>query len=306
MTSNLFAKTGSDEIYNAIREEINPRCKRAKVFIESLWRKVNPFLDSDFSSKLPNELHQRFWELYMVASSLESGFQLALRNSGRKNVGPDICIETEHDKRIWIEAVTALAGTGSDAVQETVLGSACDVPDNQIKLRLLNSFDEKYKKYKQYIKDYLVEAGEAYIIALNAARIPSATKEIDIPRIVRALLPFGHQILHVDTNSFKIVNTTYGYQGAVVKRSGTKIPTTSFLSPEYSGISAVIYSCVDVFNYSSVLGSSLLLFHNPLASNPLPLGFLKRGFEYWVEGAEKRNNCLLKRKSWSDNYIEQI
>ena len=52
MTSNLFAKTGSDEIYNAIREEINPRCKRAKVFIESLWRKVNPFLDSDFSSKL--------------------------------------------------------------------------------------------------------------------------------------------------------------------------------------------------------------------------------------------------------------
>jgi len=304
MTSNLFVKTGSDEIYNAIREEINPRCKRAKVFIESLWKKVNPFLDSDFSSKLPNEFHQRLWELYMAASVLESGLQLVPRDSRRNNAGPDICIKTEHNKRIWIEVVTASAGNGADAVQGTETGIARDVPDDQIKLRLLNSFDEKYRKYKQYLKDRTVEVGEAYIIALNAARIPSANLEREIPRIVRALLPFGYQILHFDTSSFKIVDSTYGYQGAVEKLSGTKITTTSFLNPDYSGISAVIYSCVDVFNYPSELSSSLLLFRNPL-SNLLPLGLLKKGVEYWVEGTVKRSNCSLKRKSWSNNHTEK-
>lgn len=302
MTSILFAKTGSDKIYNAIREEINPICKRAKAFINNLWETVNPFLDSDFSSKLPLEFHQRFWELYMAASVLESNLHLVPRDSGRSNTGPDICIKAEHNKRIWIEAVTASSGIGVDAVQETESGIAHDVPDDQIKLRLLNSFDEKHRKYIQYLKNNSVELGEAYIIALNAALIPSANLEREIPRIVRALLPFGHQTLHFDSNSFKIVDSTYEYKGAVKKLSGTEIPTTSFLNPNYSGISAVIYSNVDAFNYPSTLGSSLLLFHNPLAANPLPAGFLKRGVEYWVE---KQNNCSLKRKSWNNNHMDK-
>lgn len=277
MASILFVKTGTDEIYNAIRKEINHRCKEAKAFIENLWEKVNPFLDSDFSSKLPLELHQRFWELYMAASVLESDLHLVPRDSSR-NTGPDICIKAEHNKRIWIEAVTASAGIGADAVQETESGTAHDVPDDQIKLRLLNSFDEKHRKYIQYLRNNSVALGEAYIIALNAALIPSAHLEREIPRIVRALLPFGHQTLHFDSNSLKIVDSTYEYKEAVKKLSGTEIPTTSFLNPDYSGISAVIYSSnVDVFNYPSTLGSSLLLFHNPLAANPLPLGFLRRG-----------------------------
>ena len=303
MTSILFLKNSSDEIYNAIREEINPRCKRAKAFIENLWETVNPFLDSDFSSKLPLELHQRFWELYMTASVLDSNLHLVPRGSGRSNTGPDICIKAEHNnKRIWIEAVTASTGIGADAVQETESGIARDVPDDQIKLRLLNSFDEKHRKYIQYLKNDSVELGEAYIIALNAALIPSANLEREVPRIVRALLPFGYQTLHFDSNSFKIVDSTYEYKGTVKKLSGTEIPTTSFLNSDYSGISAVIYSNVDAFNYPSTLGSSLLLFHNPLAANPLPVGFLRRGVEYWVERVEKQSNCSLKRKSWNNNY----
>ncbi|MBE9099698.1 hypothetical protein [Vacuolonema iberomarrocanum] len=179
-----------------------------------------------------------------------------------------------------MEAVTASSGQGNDAVQEAEPGVARDVPDDQIKLRLLNAFAEKSKKYNKYIEKDWVSTKEPYIIAINAAQIPSASAEHKIPRIVRALLPFGHEVLHLDTETLELVDTSYKYQGVVNKASGTEIETTSFLNTKYSGISAIIYSCADVFNHPVAISKSLLLFHNPSASNPIPLGLLGKGYEY--------------------------
>lgn len=93
-----------------------------------------------------------------------------------------------------------------------------------------------------------------------------------------------------------LTGTSYKYQEKVIKASGTEIETTFFLNPEYSGISAVIYSCVDVFNYPTEISKAFLLFHNPLATSPLPLGFLKKGYEYWVDEH-------LKNKNWNQDIV---
>jgi hypothetical protein len=239
--------------------------------------------------ELPVQSHQRFWEIYLAASLLESGLNLQ-HSSGRD--GPDICIKADDGSQIWVEAVTASPGRGNDAVQEAEIGTVRSVPDDQIKLRLLNAFAEKNTKHKRYREKNWVSPEEPYIIAINAAQVPSARLELEIPRIVRSLLPFGFQVLHLSRETSEVIGASYEYQGEVMKVSGTEIETTSFLNPEYSGISAVIYSCADVFNYPIEISKSLLLFHNPLATTPLPLGFLKKGHEYWVDEH-------LKNKNWN-------
>ncbi|MBW4553086.1 MAG: hypothetical protein KME35_18535 [Aphanocapsa sp. GSE-SYN-MK-11-07L] len=261
-----------DEVYCDIKNEINSNCQESKIFVEQLWRKAHQYLDSDILKELPDQFHQRFWEIYLAASLLEAGLNLQ-RSSGRD--GSDICIKANDGSKIWVEAVTASLGQGNDAVQETEIGAVRSVPDDQIKLRLLNAFAEKSRKYRCYREKNWVGSEEPYIIAINAAQVPSATRELEIPRIVRSLLPFGFQVLHLSRETLEVAGTSYEYQGEVVKASGTEIETTSFLNPEYSGISAVIYSCVDVFNYPTEISKALLLFHNPLSATPLPLAFLK-------------------------------
>ncbi|PZV12099.1 MAG: hypothetical protein DCF22_13155 [Leptolyngbya sp.] len=287
-TDSIFKRNGTDEIYCAIKDEINLRCQEAKIFVEGLGKKAHKYLDPDVLKELPIQFHQRFWEIYLAASLLEAGLDIQHSN-GRD--GPDICIKSNDGSQVWIEAVTASPGEGSDAVQKAEIGAVRSVPDNQIKLRLLNAFSEKSRKYKRYKEKNWVALKEPYVIAINAAQVPSAILELEIPRIVRSLLPFGFQVLHLSKETLEVIETSYEYQGEIIKASGTAIETTSFLNPEYSGISAVIYSCVDAFNYSTEISKSLLLFHNPLATNPLPLGFLKKGYEYWVDGS-------LKNKIW--------
>ena len=289
-TGSIFRINGKDPVYCAIKDEINPRCQEAKIFVEDLWGKTYEYLDSDLPKEIPDQFHQRFWEIYLAASLVEAG--LDLQHSISRD-GPDLCIKADNGSKVWIEAVTATPGQGNDAVQKSELGTVNDVPDDQIKLRLLNAFAEKNKKYNHYRTKNWVSSEEPYVIAINAAQVPSARLEREIPRIIRSLLPFGFQVIHLSRQTLEVAKTSHEYQGEVIKSSGTEIETTSFLNPEYAGISAVIYSGADAFNYPAEISKELLLFHNPLAINPLPFGFLRKGCEYWVD--EQR----LTSKNWN-------
>ncbi|MGB7414993.1 MAG: hypothetical protein WA902_12365 [Thermosynechococcaceae cyanobacterium] len=136
---------------------------------------------------MPDQFHQHFWEIYLAASLLEAGLNLQ-DSSGRD--GPDLCIKADDGSKVWMEAVTAAPGQGIDAVQEVEIGTVRSVPDNQIKLRLLNAFAGKIKQYKRYRDKNLVSSEEQYIIAINAAQVPLARLEREISRIVRSLYLF--------------------------------------------------------------------------------------------------------------------
>ncbi|HEX9870723.1 MAG TPA: hypothetical protein VGC99_19435, partial [Candidatus Tectomicrobia bacterium] len=83
------------------------------------------------------------------------------------------------------------------------------------------------------------------------------------------------------------------FRDSIEKKSGEIVSTNVFLDPEYASMSAVLYSSVDALNRPKVLGSDFILVHNPLARNPLPLGFFAFGVEYW------KDNNELKHKSWN-------
>jgi hypothetical protein len=289
-TDSIFKESGTNEIYCAIKDEINPHCQKAKIFVEGLWQKAHKYLDPDALKDLPIQFHQRFWEIYLAVALLDVGLNLS-PSTGQD--GPDICIKDNDGLKIWVEAVTASSGQGSDAVQEVQYGTMTSVPDDKIKLRLLNAFSEKNRKYKCYREKKWISSDEPYVIAINASQVPFANLEHEIPIIVRSLLPFGFKVFHLNKKTSEVTGTSYDYQGEVVKLSGAEIETTSFLNPKFSGISAVIYSCANVFNCPDEISDALLLFHNPLAVNPLPPGFLRKGCEYWVDDQH------LKNKNWN-------
>ncbi|MHC5722025.1 MAG: hypothetical protein ACYTX0_60910, partial [Nostoc sp.] len=93
----------------------------------------------------------------------------------------------------------------NDAVTELQAQTIRRVPDDQIKLRYRSAIEEKYnKKYQRYLLNKIVKPNDCYIIAINGSAIPSARREIEIPRIIRSALPFGNQTLRIDVDKNEV------------------------------------------------------------------------------------------------------
>jgi hypothetical protein len=131
-----------------------------------------------------------------------------------------------------------------------------------------------------------VKLGEACVVALNGALIPSVRQELPMPRIVSAVFPFGMPAARIDTHSGEIIESFHLYQPEVRKVGGTPVSTNSFQSNENAAVSAVIYSSADAFNHPQRPGMDFVLVHNSNCTDDLSRGFIKRGREYWEEGGQ--------------------
>ena len=74
----------------------------------------------------------------------------------------------------------------------------------------------------------------------------------------------------------------------ISKESGEVIPACPFLSDEFRGISAIIWSSASILSFRYNICEDVEMVHNPMADNPLPLGLLSGVPEYWtVVSSEK-------------------
>ncbi|MBU7583504.1 MAG: hypothetical protein KAF91_11445 [Nostoc sp. TH1S01] len=283
--SDLLPKN-ADPAYRIIRDQ--PKYLDDKKFIEEMWLSYEQYADTNFLEQSKIDFNQRIWEMYLACSLIFQGLSI-----DSKDEGPDILIDTG-ELKIWIEAVAPKPGQGVDAVSQMEFGVLRNVPDEKIKLRYLSAIKEKYnKKYKNYLDKKIVKPEDCYIIAINGSSIPSARREREIPRIIRSVLPFGNESINIDTESGMPIKRFYQYQDSSRKQSGSLVSTDIFLKSEYSGISAILFSCMDVLNRPNKFGDDFVLFHNPLATRQLPQAFFKLGREFWVDNSE------LKCITWS-------
>ena len=153
LMNDLFesVKVASDEKYLHVRDD--PRFHKQKIILESLWHMFCPFADPNFKSELAIQFHPRFWEMYLACTFIEIGFDLVPRKSA---YGPDIQINLE-DRSLWIEATAPGAGIGDDAVPGySRLEDSIEfirVPEEQMILRLTNSFYKKCQRYAEYVSN---------------------------------------------------------------------------------------------------------------------------------------------------------
>lgn len=285
-------QSASDQKYLLVRDD--PRFQEQKVYLENLWKIFSPYADPKFQSELAIQFHPRFWEMYLACTFIEMGFELIPRLS---SYGPDILINL-NGRKIWIEATAPSAGSGKDAVpgysnsDDSI--EVIRVPEEQIILRLTNSFHKKCQKYDEYVSSELISKNDAFVIAINGFDIPHIFSEDEIPYIVKSVLPFGDFTITLDVDEMKTLDQFYQYRGHIQKRSGANIPTKAFQDSSFSFVSGVIYSTTELWNLPKNLGSDFLFVHNPITDQVLDKGWIGRGRYIWVEGDQLKFNNINK------------
>jgi hypothetical protein len=292
---NLFesitVEGAADPKFLLVRD--NLRFHEQKLFLESLWQAFSPFADPKFRNELALQFHPRFWEMYLACTLLELGFDLVPRKSA---YGPDIQINL-NDKRMWVEATAPDAGIGDDAVpgysnfEDSI--EFIRVPEEQMILRLTNSFYKKCQSYKKYITSGLISKNDVFVIAINGFDIPHILGEDEIPYIVKSVLPFGNLTVTIDTEEMKPIDQFYQYRSHIEKKSGANVPTKAFQDPTYSFVAGVLYSTAELWNHPPLLGEDFLFVHNPTTDKGLGADWISRGRNVWVEDNQLRfrKNC---------------
>lgn len=269
----------TDQLYLRIRDDSD--LLFTKTFLEQMWVKFAPFADRNFRSAIAQSFHSRFWEMYLGYALLISGKQL----KPVLDAGPDLCV-IGLPELLWIEATASSAGKGPDAVPEEQLEVTYQVPSDAMILRLRSAIEEKFQKYKAYRDDGPLSPSQPFVIGINGRGLPSAWTEPELPRIVRAVFPFGNSYVTIDKNTMEKVDEGYTCRVEIIKLSGNPVSTTVFQDPQYAGISAILYCNSDIGNRppeESAIGLDFSVVHNPLARNSLPYRWLPCGREFWVE-----------------------
>lgn len=235
---------------------------------DQLWSIFKPLADENFLSDLKKHFHQRTWEMYL-GGILKKKFD----NVSSYNTGPDFVIDEGKENEIFIEAVACEKGTTEDAVPEMFVAEkpeeirALEVPHDEMLLRLTNSLDKKYKKYKNFIEN----KKKPYIIAVNRGELEYLDPQI--PLILKCLFSFGYEHFKIKKVDNHLVYTYAGWtrRDYIEKKDGEKVPMKFFEEEYHNIISAVIYSTETVLNHPEVIGPNCIIAHNPKAKFPIDL-----------------------------------
>lgn len=287
MSNSFFSSNqAKDPVYNRIRDNLNPDYNGACDFVEEMWKKYAPYAEPEFLNKAKEDFHAKTWEMYVGYLLIDYGFNLQKKT---KKEGPDLHL-LWNNRSIWIEATAPGSGTGDNKVPEYRFNEVSDQPSDQIILRFTSAIKEKFEKYKSYRSNGIINEDDFYIIAINGGRVRYSSGAPTRPYIVSSVLPSGNPVFTFDEQSGKLVNSFHQYRDAVTTAKGSPVPTDIFMNKDYAGISAVLYSYMNVVNRPNKMGVEIHFVHNrSLANNKLPLGIFPFGTEWWVEGEELIN-----------------
>lgn len=288
---NLFfqkRKNNEDQLYSQIRD--CPERAEIKKQIECFWkkyRKYAPVSEQHFLSIIQKKgnFKQRWWEMTLSVGLLNIGIEIQKKKTEE---GPDILIDNpiKVSPKIYIEAVAPKEGETEDKLPEMKLG-VHNLPVREYLLRLRRAF---IKKYKYYINNNKICENDVYIIAISACNLSQYGSLMDYPPApLKLLAGAGHLILSPSGSFFE-------HRPQIRKTNNIPVEMNYFLKKEYDGISAVLYSNVDLLNCPDKPEENFIIVKNPIAKNPIHNTFFK-GIENWSFDE--------KRKRWRRKKIKR-
>ncbi|CAG0942100.1 hypothetical protein BROC_01719 [Candidatus Brocadiaceae bacterium] len=249
--------------------------------VEELYQICHDLVDKKFRSQIKSMFASCYSEMHFCAAFKK---HLRLDVTHPLDEGPDYYLK---DIDCWAEVTTLSNGKKGNlnSIPQQEYGKESAYPKNQIILRITNSFTEKAKKICDDIKKGIIKDSQRIIICISGGWLASHSGFPyygvgGFPAVVEALLPIGNMVLCINKENMSVNEITFEYRAHVdkVEDKGTQpIKTDYLINPEYSHISAIIYSYADIT--SSIdpqdLGRDFFIIHNPLAKNRLPLGSIK-------------------------------
>lgn len=262
-------------------------------FIEGLWtrfRDVCP--DPHFLREARTDFVARTWEMYVACCLTGAGH--LLERPAKK--GPDIKVTSTPP--LWVEAVAASNGGGSDAVlsrKDRQIHSEATHDDPRIwighppsrqslALRIATAFSTKAQKFSRYADDGVIASDDAAVIAISLGGIEDAGGwNRELPNVIHALLGVGEVVGTFEIGGDGTAAWSRPPTAAVAKQSGSAVSTRALLGDDARHVSGVLYSEKPIWWRSAdSIGVDLVFVHNPRAKVPLERGVFAFGVEYWV------------------------
>jgi type I restriction enzyme S subunit len=263
--------------------------RQCKANCEELWEQFEPYADPQFCVEIKNNFDARYWEMYLATFLIREGYKVCAPKPG-----PDLGVRY-NGCRIWIEATCPEPGssTNPDKVPEikaTTIDEKPvfrDVPTDRMLLRYLNSISEKRKQWISWLAAGVVKPQDTFLIAINPRRLRA--HDSDPPRILQVAYPIGMPYAALTPDGKAVAEVGYQFRDKINRNpaahGGPRDAITSgvFLLDDYSCVSGLLCSRVDVANQPDKMGSDFQLVENRKASAPMPDMFRLKGTFFMVD-----------------------
>jgi hypothetical protein len=182
---------------------------------------------------------------------------------------------------VWVEAVSPEPkGLPADWLDLNFQGVK-DFPHEAILLRWTTAIDAKWKKLAEYRSKGVISPKDAFVVAVSGNQLSLMSLDRGISQMpfgVEAVFPIGPQAYRVDPETRKIGEGSISERFHILNANQAEVPTTPFLNPAYSGISALIGCCAQRPGSGQI---SMHVVHNPLADIKLAHGSLGAADDEW-------------------------
>ena len=275
-TSFFLRNVDAEPLYELVRDD--PEFVDAKDYIEHLWCTFHDIADDHFLSKAPKSFHQHFWEMYLACTLRSKGMEL-VRVGGE---GLEYYVKKD-GQRLWMEAIAPTAGSFPNAVPSfTSREQLTEVPVEAILLRLTGAFRCKMNAYYKAVRKGIVLPNEQFVLAINARAIRDWPLHTEMPLFVKALLPIGQQVFHINAGETSVAPPTHLRREQIATAAGSLVSTAGLLCDEAIPLAAVLHSEVDPLNCPTLLGNDFDALLNPRASPPLPTDYFAWARRYYL------------------------
>lgn len=264
------------------------------------WGLKDTKFDQDFTDGTDDHFFAYLWEM-LLASHLKN-IRLDISSADE---GPDFRIHRA-DQMIWIEAICpSPSGLPDDWLRESRPGEVLvgSLPHEEMLLRWTGVLKAKKEKLTGklerdritgeevwkpgYAAKGIVGQNDPYVIAVSSCRLARLETYChvgisELPFAVEAVFPVGPFEVVINRETMETIDTRHGHRLFIRKPSGAEVRTDSFLNPDYAGVSAVLGSPAGL-NAACGCNTPIVVVHNPLATNRLPVGILGADQEYVAE-----------------------
>jgi type I restriction enzyme S subunit len=262
-----------------------PEAPNYRASLVNLWEKYhalglpNSHFIAEFTNGKKEVVFQRAWEM-MVARHLDAqGHRLSTSDEG-----PDFRFE-HNGLTVWVEAVSPEPkGVPHDWLQKPKPNEfkTGDVPHTEVLLRWTAALKAKWDKLNKYREKKIVGANDAYVIAINGCQLGAFALQHGVsryPYAVEAVYALGPVAISIDKETGSLGKAFVTERPSIETAKGASVPTSLFVDPTYSGVSAIIACSMDRSTEASL---PVDVVHNHFARVPVPNRILGCAGEEWV------------------------
>jgi type I restriction enzyme S subunit len=198
--------------------------------------------------------------------------------------GPDFRFE-HNGLTVWVEAVSPEPKGVPDHWLEHPKPNEFktgDVPHTEVLLRWTAALKAKWDKLKLDREKKIVGENDAYVIAINGCQLGAFALQHGVsryPYAVEAVYALGPVAIPIDKETGRIGKAFVTERPRIETAKGAPVPTSLFVDPTYSGVSAIIACSMDRSKEASL---PVDVVHNHFARVKVPQRILGTTGEEWV------------------------